>query len=398
MDDEEDVSGIDLAEEELEPPADNPVVIENVADDSEGGDFEHIRPPDRRLITQPYDLAIGDLVTQVTTRSLHLQPVYQRKYVWDNRKASKLVESLLINVPIPVCYLADEADGSRSVIDGQQRMRSLVRFLDNQFALTGLEVLSDLNRKKFHRLTERQQRLIRNRTIRCIVITEDSDPEIRFDVFERLNTGSVPLNAQELRNSVFRGSFNTMLRETAQSSEFRRCLANRDDSRMAFEELVLRFMALDERLGLYRPNLKRFLNSYMRDHHDLGEKALEEKQQRFLATAEKAFVVFGGECFRRAEVDQETDEWDWRPTVNSAMFDAVMLNFARVDAPLADFRKARREIEQMTASLTFDNDDFEDAISRATGDRTRLFTRVSIYAKELRRLGFESAILSEISG
>lgn len=118
---DQDYDGVDLSVEQLEPDDDHDSVeVENQGDDSEGGDFEHLRPPDRRLITQPYDLAISDLVNQVGHHNLHLSPVYQRKYVWDNKKASKLVESLLINVPIPVCYLAEESDGTRSVIDGQQ--------------------------------------------------------------------------------------------------------------------------------------------------------------------------------------------------------------------------------------------------------------------------------------
>jgi len=317
--------------------------------------------------------------------------VYQRDYVWDNKKASKLVESLLINVPIPVCYLAEESDGTRSVIDGQQRLRSLFRYLDNQFALTGLDVLSELNRKRFHRLADRQQRLIRNRTIRCILITEDSDPDIRFDVFERLNTGSVPLNAQELRNSVYRGSFNQALREMAGNETFHKCLANRRDLRMTFEELILRFFALDERFGDYRPSLKRFLNDYMREHKDLDGDPLAQKRDRFVNTAEKAYAIYGETCFRRAGLD-ESDKWYWLPTVNSAMFDVVMLNLARVDATPKALRRKSSEIEQMTAELTLENEEFQDAISRATGDRTRLRTRVRIFAEHFEELGFDSGL------
>ncbi|HZV75506.1 MAG TPA: DUF262 domain-containing protein [Conexibacter sp.] len=383
---------IDLSVEELEPSDGDGITIENSLDDAEGGDFSYIRPPDRRLITQPVDLAISQLVAQVGDGHLHLRPVYQRDYVWDNKKASKLVESLLINVPIPVCYLAEESDGTRSVIDGQQRLRSLVRYLDNQFALTGLDVLSELNRKRFHKLSDRQQRLIRNRTIRCIVISDDSDPDIRFDVFERLNTGSVPLNAQELRNSVYRGSFNQALRDMATEAVFRQCLGNRSDLRMTFEELILRFLALDERFSAYRPSLKRFLTEYMRDHRDLGADDLADKRKRFLLTAEKARAVYGELCFRRAGV--EGDEWHWLSTLNSAMFDVVMLNFARVDATPAAFKRKAAKIEQMTAELTLEDEDFQDAISRATGDRTRLRTRVRIFAEHLRELGFDSGLSS----
>ena len=380
---------VDLSDEELEQETTNPIELEELGDDADAT-FSNIAPPDRRLITQPYDLAVSDLVNQVETDRLHLRPVYQRKYVWDNKKASKLVESLLINVPIPVCYLVEESDGTRSVIDGQQRLRSLNRYLQNEFALTGLEVLAELNRKRFRQLTDRQQRLIANRTIRCIVISEDSDPEIRFNVFERLNTGSVALTAQELRNSVYRGSFNDLLRTLAKSSELSSCLGGRSDTRMAFEELVLRFFALNERLSDYRPSLKRFLNDYMRTYRHLDESGIDARQKLFSETAAKAHAVFNGNCFRRAT--GTATEWAWLPQVNSAVYDVIMLNFARLSMTPTQLGDAADDIVDALVLLMFKNDDFADAISLATGDRARLFRRVRLFAESLSALGLSSGL------
>ena len=376
--------------EQLEPESDGePLELEDASGDSEVE--AGINPPDRRLITQPYDLAVSDLVTQVREKSLKLNPVYQRRYVWDDKKASKLVESLLINVPIPVCYLAEERDSTRTTIDGQQRLKSLFRYLGNEFPLKGLEVLSDLNGKRFQQLTERQQRLIRNRTIRCIVISEDSDPDIRFDVFERLNTGSVALTAQELRNSVYRGSFTALLHELASSESFSRCVDERVDTRMTFEELLLRFFALDDQLSSYRPSFKRFLNTYQRNHKDADEQWLEEKRAKATETLDRAHAVFGGECFRRArELEDET--WEWVSTLNSAIYDVVMLNFARLDTSPDELAERKDELEQLTADLSLTNEEFIDAISLATGDRTRLFTRVRIYAEALAERGLTTGL------
>lgn len=376
--------------EELEPEGDGePLEVEDTSDESEVE--AGVMPPDRRLITQPYDLAVSDLVTQVREKSLQLSPVYQRRYVWDDKKASKLVESLLINVPIPVCYLAEERDSTRTTIDGQQRLRSLFRYLGNEFPLKGLEVLSDLNGKRFQQLTERQQRLIRNRTIRCIVISEDSDPDIRFDVFERLNTGSVALTAQELRNSVYRGSFNALLHELASSDAFSRCVAGRVDTRMTFEELLLRFFALDDQLAEYRPSFKRFLNTYQRTHKDADEGWLEAKRIKATETLDRANAVFGGECFRRAR-ELDDGKWEWVSTLNSAVYDVVMLNFARLEASTDELAERRDELEQMTADLSLTDENFLNAISLATGDRTRLFTRVQIYAEALAEKGLTTGL------
>jgi hypothetical protein len=382
--------GVDLEDEELEDDNGNAVELEATGADSSVETFSHVAPPDRRLITQPYDLAVSDLVHQIDNNRLHLRPVYQRRYVWDNKKASKLVESLLINVPIPVCYLAEESDGTRSVIDGQQRLRSLFRYLENQFALGSLEVLPELNRKRFHQLTERQQRLIGNRTIRCIVISEDSDPDIRFDVFERLNTGSVPLTAQELRNSVYRGNFNSALKQLASDERFRRCMGGRTDTRMAFEELVLRFFALDERLEDYRPSLKRLLNVYMRDYKDLSTDALGVLSERFLTTADKAYAVYGENCFRRANPSDSGGSW--LNTINSAVYDVVMLNLARVDASVEQLAARRVDIIDETVNLMLSDEDFADAISLATGDRARLHRRVRLFSERLEILELPSGL------
>src|SRR5438876_8710267 len=117
------VSREELAEEELEPDQDENALEVEEADAEAEEVWAGVAPPDRKLIAQPVDMAVSDLVAQISANELHLSPVYQRRYVWDNKKASKLVESLLINVPIPVCYFAEEPDGTRSTIDGQQRLR-----------------------------------------------------------------------------------------------------------------------------------------------------------------------------------------------------------------------------------------------------------------------------------
>jgi Protein of unknown function DUF262 len=394
-----DVAHDALPEEELEPePEDGePLELEEEpTPDTEGEDWSGVAPPDRKLVAQPVDLAVSDLVSQVASHDLLLNPVYQRRYVWDDKKASKLVESLLINVPIPVCYLAEEADGTRSTIDGQQRLRSLYRFLNNEFSLRGLEVLSDLNGKRFHQLSDRQQRLIRNRTIRCIVITEESHPDIRFDVFERLNTGSVALTAQELRNSVYRGSLNELLHELASHETFRACLGHRADTRMAFEELVLRFLALDERLSSYRPSFKVFLNHYMRDNRNPGNPALEAKRARFIATVEKVHAVYGDNSFRRVYRDDNGDV-AISPAVNSALYDAIMLNLAAVDIQPQQLAERAADIRHASEQLMLEDTAFIDAISLATGDRARLRRRVRILSEKLSDLGLEPGLAAQLA-
>lgn len=154
---------------------------------------------DRKVVTQPYDLAIDAIVSQVKSDILFLRPLssrpkFQRQYVWSDKLASRLVESVLLNVPIPPCYLSENDENELDVIDGQQRIYSLYRFMENQFALRDLEALPELDGKRFFELPSKEQRKLRTHTLRCVVITNESHPEIKFHVFERLNTSTMPLN------------------------------------------------------------------------------------------------------------------------------------------------------------------------------------------------------------
>ena len=222
---------------------------------------------DRRLFTQPYDLVVQALVEQIRGGTIFLRPLserpsFQRRYVWTNTLASRLIESILLNVPIPPCYLSQNEDFELDVIDGQQRLFSIYRFLDNQFTLSGLEVLTELNSLRFHEVPEKMQRQLKTHTLRCVLITNESHPEIKFDIFERLNTNTVPLNAQELRNSLYKGNLNDLLKDVVEYPPWLEILGKRGpDKRMRDEELALRFFAFwIHGVESYRTPQKHWLN------------------------------------------------------------------------------------------------------------------------------------------
>ena len=328
---------------------------------------------ERKLVTQPYDLGVKSLSQDIETGRLKLTIEYQRKYVWDNSKASRLIESLLLNVPIPVCYFAEDSDGNYEVIDGLQRLTSIRKFLAGDYSLAGLSVLSELEGKRFVDLAPRDQRRLENRTIRCIVITEDSHPDIKFDVFERLNTGAAMLTAQELRNSVYRGAMNDALKKLASEEYFTDLLGTTSNKRMDFEELILRFFALVEGLDSYKPPLRQFLNAYMREHRKSApEDALVE---RFRATCVSAHSVLGHAPFRVPGA---------KNLVNKAVFDAFMIPIAH--ANLEELEQKQVEVRQ-TLEDVMEDSDFRTAIGRATADRQRMLYRIGTVADRLRDVG-----------
>jgi hypothetical protein len=358
----------------------------------------NIAPPDRRLQSQPVDLSVRTIIGQIDEipPSLVVRPSYQRGYVWDNARASRLIESLLINIPIPPCYLAEEESGDQTVIDGQQRLYSIWRYVRGHFNLRGLKTLEEYNGKYFKGLTERDQRLIFGRTIRCIVISRDSHPEIRFEVFGRLNTGSTKATEQEIRNAVYHGEFNDLIKDLAKQPRWLQVLGKRQlDKRMRDEELIVRFFAMHDNYSSYKEPLRTFLNQYVeaktfRKANGVIKRLTLSQQEKqrlttlFEETVSKAIQVFGNHAFRGY------GQSEWEKQVNRALFDAVMLIFTRL--PSTELVQRREDIETALKTL-LQNEEFLQAIRLATAQRISFARRVNMFSKAMTNLGLDSGML-----
>jgi len=356
--------------------------------DDEGAETLDIQPSERNLLTQPYDVSVRQLTSDVASGRIVLVDIpYQRQYVWDRKKASRLIESLLLNVPIPVCYFAESDEGTWEVVDGLQRTQSIVRFLNGEFRLSGLTVLPELNRKTFSQLPKRDQLRIEGRTIRFVVVTNESHPDIKFDVFERLNTGSVKLTAQELRNSIYRGRFNEELKSLAGDPALRAALGRDRDNRMQDEELVLRFLALRADLAGYKPSFSQFLNEFMRAHRSTS--ISDDERDLFRETLATVADVLGGDAFRALREGRASSN------VNRALFDAVTLAYAFADRSSASMHAgAAREAH----ARLLNDAAFQLLISGATADRTKVHGRVKAYANALAAAGVPMALPSGLEG
>lgn len=171
----------------------------------------NLAPEKRTIHTDSSDPEVELLLNKHKRGKLIVQPDFQRQFVWDGKRASLLVESALLGIPIPIIYVSEEDDNKEYVIDGQQRLTSFFSFIDGtfpnktDFKLSGLKVFKELNGKKYADLNEENQDLIRYFKLRTVTFKRGSDENLKFEIFERLNTGSVHLNDQELRNCIFRG-------------------------------------------------------------------------------------------------------------------------------------------------------------------------------------------------
>lgn len=345
---------------------------------SEQADALDLSAEDRKLVTQPYDLGVKGISDDIDSGRISLTIEYQRKYVWDLGKASRLIESLLLNVPIPVCYFAEDENGVYEVIDGLQRLQTIKNFLDDEFALQSISVLGELEGKKFKDLAPRDQRRLENRTIRCIVITEDSHPDIKFDVFERLNTGAAMLTAQELRNSVYRGPFNDELKRLSGEEYFTTLVGSFSNKRMDLEELILRFFALVDGLDRYRPPLRQFLNEHMRENR--RTELTDNQVELFRDCCEAVRDSLGEMPFRLV---------DSKSPLNKALFDAIMIAVAHCDR--SELRDHSAAVSEFISRLP-ENPQFRTSIGRATADRFRVLYRIGVVAAGLRDSGVSVAL------
>lgn len=342
--------------------------------DDENDEEILIPQKDNRIFTSSGDPEIDSLYNKQKRGRLVLQPDFQRQYVWDASKASKLIESAILQIPLPIIYLSEEQDGKEYVIDGQQRLTSFFSFIDGvfpdgkQFKLSGLIVCSELNGKKFSELSEELQDKVRYYKIRAITFQKDSSENLKFEIFERLNTGSVQLNDQELRNCLYRGNFNVALKEMAADPDFMYiCGLNSPDKRMKDKELVLRFCAFYHKTYLnYKAPIRNFLNAEAREKRDITEKELAELKVAFKNACQIIRSAFDKNSFKRFHKGKDGQpNGYWEPKkFNTSLYDILMYSFAKEDKNKT-FQNLD-SIKEALVSLMTEDQEFVDSIELST--------------------------------
>lgn len=369
--------------------------MNHINDNNEEMDFEDQEPDkdsspteipeeERELRTQAYDKSIIDLVNMIRDGEILLDADWQRSYVWDDKTASLLVESVLLNIPISSIYVSEDEDRHWIVVDGLQRLYSLRRFFDNEFKLTGLKILSELNNIHYDRFHPKAKRILNNGIIRIIVFLQGSHPTIKYHVFERLNSGAIPHSEQELRNRLYRGRLQRLLHDLRENKIFLSCIGlNTPDKRFYDAELILRYFAFSEsynvrnrELSGYPNQIKKFLNTFMEKHKDITESEAGVLKEKFENTIQKVHHVFGDRAFRKIK---ETGEYDTR--INRSLMDIVMVSFEHLG--FEDVSKHQEKILNLYKNLLLNDDKFKEAVSFWTSDTKKVEYRFAKWFDEL---------------
>jgi Protein of unknown function DUF262 len=358
----------------------------------------YIRGEGRIVIETNREKLPGFVAAMKDPGYLDLRPFYQRRPRWTPEKQSLLIESFIMNIPVPPVFLYEKDYNSYEVMDGQQRITAIRDFYENRFELCGLQMWPELNGRKYHNLPDKLKAGVDRRSITSIVLLKESTADeeeawtLRETVFERLNTGGVELEYQEIRNALYQGPFNDLLFELSKLDQFRlawgipryveneteknpEILQNNMFRKMEDLEIILRFFAL-RHVESYRRGMQGFLDLYTMRAVRFGGDDIAQLRQLFINTLNAAIVIYEDKVFRPFNIDANT--WEQRP--HKAFYDAVMIGISAHLDRMHDFPRFKEAIVSNTVELfrTHEKGTFTGRGNSKSDvqDRIRLYTEM----------------------
>ncbi|MYC62951.1 MAG: DUF262 domain-containing protein [Caldilineaceae bacterium SB0661_bin_34] len=346
-------------------------------------DFVKVPPDDVFAFNELRSCA--DLYRMCRDNQIETQPYYQREYVWSNPTQTRFIDSLAKSLPIPsMCFSMDFRTGNWQVIDGQQRMSTIIKFLNGNWRLSKLPDVDDVlsgvtipdldtdsseGNPELFRLIQR----IENTTLPITVLRcNTSDPshmEYIFTIFHRLNTGGNKLNNQEIRNCIYSGPFNDLLNEMDNNPHWLDIHGRGplQTKRFRGQEIILRFFALQDGMQTYKNSLVRFLNDYMFRNRYPSDDFLDAKRDLFLQTVEVVWHKVFGETYKR-----------WPIAILEALLVGVVTNLESVAAGSAD--DAQKMFETLLRSDAFSETALSAGLARREKVEARISTAIRVFS------------------
>lgn len=305
----------------------------NNLDGDDQGILEISSQDKKNIVIEKNDRSLSEFHRWYKNGRLEINPEWQRQYVWDKKRAARLIESFLMDIPIPVIYLYKHYTGNYDVIDGVQRLTSVFEYFDGKLKLSQLELMPELNGKHYSELSQELINKLDDATLRTFELSPKTSDDLLFIIFERLNTGGISLSEMEIRNCIYRGQLNNLIKELAKWKEFVECLNQSDLSkRMKDRELVLRFLAFYER-GYHKinPSIKGFLNDFFENHQNPPNNKLNEFENAFKKAIKSVITVFGNDAFRLRKRDENGKNSQWVRRVNASVFQVLSVSLSFYD-------------------------------------------------------------------
>lgn len=329
-----------------------------------------------RLVTQAADLSLGSLAKMVAEGAIDVAPQYQRRARWVTAKKSALIESFLLNVPVPPVYLAEDEFGRYSVVDGQQRLTAVTEFIENKFRLSGLETFVEIESLTFEELpAELRNSLSVRPYLRVITLLKQSDPSLKYEVFVRLNRGGESMEAQEIRNVAFIGPLNDLIYKLSSHPFLVKQLKITSKNSSAYKlmadaELVLRFFTLRGAWSSYSGDLRGEMDAYMVKNRSLSRASLIYLKRGFEKTIAGCERIWGAAAFKRPYGNT------WRHQFLNGMYDAQMIAVDELSGPQLERAVANKARVTAATRKLFDDAVFDRSVREATNTPARLKYRV----------------------
>lgn len=375
------------------------ITVENTSfGESSGVELEKGQLSDEVLIGEPFNpdeidvatrnMTIDLLLSRIDSKAIDLEPDFQRRSgIWNQKQQSRLIESLLLRIPLPTLYAAEDEFEDWVIVDGIQRLTTITRFINPKLIgqtpliLEGLEYLGEnFNGKTFEDIPARFKRRLRETELVVHIIKNGTPEEVKFNIFARINTGGLPLSSQELRHALIPGKARSILKEFSEMEEFKLATGNSiRDERMADREMALRFIAfMLTPSESYKGDFDRFLSDAMRKINRSSNLKINRIKVKFRAALIAAEKIFGDHAFRK-----RYSETQQRLPINKALFEALTVSLAQLTP---DERRRcvanKKKSSQIVISL-MNNRSFETSISQGTGDTSKVRIRFRSIAQKL---------------
>ena len=313
-------------------------------------------------IKRKYDKKIIDLASN-----------FQRLDVWNDIKRSELIESVLMGLPIPIFYFNEGQSGELIVVDGKQRLTSFIKFLNNEFSLESLKILSRYNGLRFKDLDPLLQSRIEDYQIQSYVILPPTDETVKFHIFDRVNRPGTQLNKQEIRNALYNGKITELLKEIAESALFREATSNKfvKDNRMSDRYIILRYLAFEyyfevKNNGFEFIDIDTLLGTAMTFFNRLSDEELKNYHQKVIKGLENAKYYLKELAF----INQSNKT---NSPINMNIFETQMYYFSRVEKV-----SEQREFVARIMSDLFNNNDFLDSIGSYRDGKNKIEARFNM--------------------
>ncbi len=333
------------------------------------------------LVVQHSDFSLRALHDMAMSESIDLKPHYQRRDRWKSNRQSALIESFILNVPVPPVYLSEDDFGKYSVIDGKQRITAIRDFLAGDLKLVDLKKFKELEGSSFKDLpTQIQNALSVRPYIRVITLLKQTDPLLKYEVFLRLNTGGEKLLPQEIRNVAFSGSLNDLLFELSSAKFLATRLKIKNTSSNAYRKMedvehVLRFFTISERWQDIGQVPSEEMDKYMRDNRTASKAKLKDLRVKFQSCLDACEHIWGTKAFYKPQAG------GWRGQFISPLFDAEMVAASLfTHTQISQIVKKRESVIRAFVKAFHDDSFFAKSISQSTNNPSSIKKRITTVA------------------